>query len=279
MNINPKISVIIPTYNRASLVSQAIDSVLDQTYQDLEIIIVDDGSTDNTRELLKPYKNKIRYIYQENRGGAAARNTGIKNAKGKYIAFLDSDDLWFPDKLEKQVRILDKNDEIGLVYSNCVNINDSGSFNNVLMKSKRIQSGNIFDALIVGKTGCPLQTWLVRRICFNKVGDFDKEFRTSHDREMLVRIAAEFKVYGIKEPLTIFRQHNITQRLRNTSADNVEKYYFKFTDKLFSSYDNKKISNRIRRKIRSNLNPIFIIYSHYLASVHLRCFIGSENSS
>ncbi|MEI6614258.1 MAG: glycosyltransferase family A protein, partial [Chrysiogenales bacterium] len=87
---NSTVSVIIPTYNRAHFIAESIESILSQTYKDYEIIIVDDGSTDNTREVLKPFLNKIHYIFQENKGGAEARNTGIKKANGKYIAFLDS---------------------------------------------------------------------------------------------------------------------------------------------------------------------------------------------
>ncbi len=99
----PHVSVIIPTYNRARYVTAAIDSVLAQTFTDYEIIVVDDGSTDNTKEVLQSYKDKIHYIYQPNKGVSAARNTGIKAAKGEWIAFLDSDDEWLPEKLEMQM--------------------------------------------------------------------------------------------------------------------------------------------------------------------------------
>ncbi|MBV6627760.1 MAG: glycosyltransferase family 2 protein [Rivularia sp. (in: Bacteria)] len=105
--LSPKVSVIIPTYNRAHLVQDAVESVLNQTYQDFELIVIDDGSTDNTKEVLAVYKDKLAYIYQENRGRSSARNHGIKIAQGEYIAFLDSDDVWFPDKLERQVPILE----------------------------------------------------------------------------------------------------------------------------------------------------------------------------
>lgn len=100
----PTVSVVIPTYNRAHLVGRAIQSVLNQTYQDFEIIVVDDGSTDNTEEVVKSFNDpRIRYIrHDQNRGGSAARNTGIKMARGEYIAFQDSDDEWLPEKLESR---------------------------------------------------------------------------------------------------------------------------------------------------------------------------------
>ncbi len=105
--LSPKVTVIIPTYNRAHLIKDAVESVLNQTYQDFELIVIDDGSTDNSKEVLIGYKDKLRYIYQDNQGRSSARNLGIRLAKGEYIAFLDSDDVWFPNKLERQVPILE----------------------------------------------------------------------------------------------------------------------------------------------------------------------------
>ena len=112
------ISVIIPTYNREKFLPATIDSVLRQTYSDYEIIVVDDGSTDGTQEVIeKLYGGKLKYIYKNNGGPASARNVGLKNASGNYIAFLDSDDLWFPEKLETQIRFMEKNhSQITLVY-------------------------------------------------------------------------------------------------------------------------------------------------------------------
>lgn len=112
------VSVIIPTYNRGHLIGRAIDSVLGQTYRDFEIIVIDDGSTDNTKDLLLDrYANKIRYISQQNRGVSAARNRGIREACGEFIAFLDSDDAWLSFKLAEQVEILDNNPDVSLVFS------------------------------------------------------------------------------------------------------------------------------------------------------------------
>lgn len=112
-----KVSVIIPTYNRAEFISDAIESVLNQTFEDYEIIIVDDGSTDNTKQIVQSYTSKVKYYYQEQSGVSSARNYGIKAATGEYIAFLDSDDQFLPQKLEKQVEVLENNPRIGIVYS------------------------------------------------------------------------------------------------------------------------------------------------------------------
>ena len=115
-----KVSVIIPTYNRAEYVTHAIDSVLAQTYTDYEIIVVDDGSADNTKDVLLPYMDRIRYIYQENAGLSAARNTGIKAAKGDWIAFLDSDDEWLPGKLAVQMRAVERHPQL---VAHLINVN------------------------------------------------------------------------------------------------------------------------------------------------------------
>ena len=115
----PTVSVIIPAYNRADLIGETLESVFAQTYRDYEIIVVDDGSTDNTKEVLASLAaaGKLRYTYQENAGLPAARNTGIRLAVGKYVAFLDSDDLFAPDKLEKQVAVFEANLDAMLVHS------------------------------------------------------------------------------------------------------------------------------------------------------------------
>jgi len=119
MHSNARVSVIIPTYNCAQFITEAIESALMQTYTDIEIVVVDDGSTDNTKEILKPYieKNFLTYIYQENQGPGAARNTGIKAATGEYIAFLDADDTLTEDSVEKRINLIEGSSDIGLVFS------------------------------------------------------------------------------------------------------------------------------------------------------------------
>ena len=114
----PRVSVVIPTYNRAALLREAVDSVLAQSYTDLEIIVVDDGSTDGTRSAIDGYADNLRYVHQPNRGVNAARNLGLQHAQGQYIALLDSDDLWEPYKLQLQVALLDRFGEIGFAFSN-----------------------------------------------------------------------------------------------------------------------------------------------------------------
>jgi len=127
LSVVPKVSIIIPTYNYAHFITEAIQSVLSQTFQDFEVIVVDDGSTDNTREVLAQFGNKIRYIYQENRGLSAARNTGILNSSGQYLCFLDSDDSLLPEKLELQVKLLDSKVDVDLVYTWWYLVDENGN--------------------------------------------------------------------------------------------------------------------------------------------------------
>ena len=123
----PKVSVVIPTYNRQRLVQDTIDSVLRQTFGDLELIVIDDGSTDDTRRVLQDrYGTRIRYVYQENQGESAARNHGIALAGGEYVAFVDSDDLWHPQKLERQVEVFEADPGIGLGSTQAYWINYQG---------------------------------------------------------------------------------------------------------------------------------------------------------
>ena len=121
-----KVSIIIPTYNRGKYICQAIESCLVQTYTDIEVIVVDDGSTDDTKKKVAFYEDKIKYIYTQNGGPAHARNIGMRHAKGQYISFLDSDDLYYPYKTELQVKFLDKFSEIGMVYTELSVFDDDG---------------------------------------------------------------------------------------------------------------------------------------------------------
>ena len=202
-----KVSVIIPTYNRSQYVCEAIDSVLAQTYQDFEIIVVDDGSTDDTKEQLEAYGARIRYIAQENAGPGVARNRGILEARGDYVAFLDSDDMWYPTKLEKQVAVLDNQPTVGFVYCDCTrgpkaDICAKGHFSEV-----RPASGNIFDQLIhanyVFTPGV-----LVRRDVLARSGTFDPTLQTAQDYDLWLRLAHCSTCVYLDERMFHVREHD-----------------------------------------------------------------------
>lgn len=202
----PKVSVVIPTYNRAHLIGRAIQSVLDQTFQNFEIIIIDDGSTDNTEELIKELEKKdkrIRYIrHEKNKGPAAARNTGIKVARGEYIAFQDSDDEWFPDKLEKQMKSFESASAItGVVYTGFWRIKDDKKTYIPSHKIKK-KEGTIHNNLLKGNfIGMP--TSVVRKECFTKIGNFDIRIPYFEDWELWIRISKYYEFKYIPEPLAI----------------------------------------------------------------------------
>lgn len=203
----PKVSVIIPTYNAVDYLSETVDSVLQQTFTDWELIIVDDGSSDQTvswiAELVDP---RIRLICQENQGVTVARNTGITKSCGEYIAFLDHDDLWHPTKLEKQVRCLDKNPTVGLVHTWMVSVDAQGMSTGRIMASDA--EGDVW-AKLLEKNTVASSSVMLRRTCLSTAGVFstERELYTVEDWEFWIRIAAHYPFGVIKEPLLSWRQH------------------------------------------------------------------------
>jgi len=206
----PKVSVIIPTYNRASLLKQAIQSVLNQTYQNFEIIVIDDASTDNTKKTIQSFDSKkITYIcHEKNKGGSAARNTGIKLAKGEYMAFLDSDDEWLPKKLFKQLELFAKSSQgVGVVYTGFTKIDNIKNISKSVMPKKH---GRIYHLLLlknyVGTTSTPL----LKRECIEKVGLFDENLPSAQDWDMWIRISKYFNFKYIPKPLVKYNIHQLT---------------------------------------------------------------------
>ena len=211
MNL-PKVTVIIPTYNRAHYLGMAIQSVFEQTFDDLELIVVDDGSTDNTRELVGRIRDRrFRYLYQEHRGTSAARNAGIRNARGNYVAWLDSDDLWLPDMLAVEVPVLDGRPEIGLVYAQGQGMDKDGKLLAVTRGMPERYPGDSFRSMLWGD--CTYHdTVVLRRSCFDRVGLFDESFRTIEDWDMWLRVARHYPFAYIDRVVAKFRLHdgNIT---------------------------------------------------------------------
>lgn len=200
---NPIVSVIIPTYNRAYLLKKSITSVLNQTYADLEVIIVDDGSTDNSEELIKSFDdNRIRYIkHDKNKGVSHALNTGIRTSRGKYISFLGSDDVWLPQKLEKELEIFQKlNSHVGVVYSGLWQIKNNKK---IYVPSSRInkKEGNIHKEILLGNFVNGLS--LIREECFEKVGLFDVNLPGLVDWDLYIRVSKFYEFRFVDEPLII----------------------------------------------------------------------------
>src|SRR5688572_4229057 len=186
--MTPKVSVIIASYNYGRFVGQAIRSVLDQTWRDREVIVVDDGSTDDTAAVVRTFGDSVRAIHQANRGLSGARNTGLRAASGQYVACLDSDDLWLPDKLARQVAVLDARPDVGLVYADAVYFDDaSGTSLGRHGERYRHADGHVTADLITRGNFIPSPTPLFRRAAVDVVGDFDETLRHSEDWDMWIR--------------------------------------------------------------------------------------------
>lgn len=201
-----KVSVIIPTYNRAGCIEKSIRSVLEQTYREFELIVVDDGSTDNTQDVINSIDDeRIRYIkMSENKGVSAARNEGIRHAVYEYIAFQDSDDLWRPDKLEKQMQTLMDNPQAGMVYCAYECHRYDGEIYIIPDESMPLydKQGNLYIKLLMRNTiGTP--TALVRRECFQEAGLFYEALTCLEDWELFIRIAKEYEIVFLEEPLVV----------------------------------------------------------------------------
>ncbi|MBI4267802.1 MAG: glycosyltransferase family 2 protein [Chloroflexi bacterium] len=200
----PTVSVVMPTHNRGHIVGRAIQSVLDQTYRDFEFIIVNDGSRDNTEEVVKKFKDeRIRYIRLEKNSGTCAvpRNTGIRIARGKYIAHQDDDTLWHSEKLEKQVRVFDTAPpEIGIVYTGFVVLTDSKTFY-LPPRHISLREGSIYGQVIRNEGFSTNPNVLTRKECFEQVGLFDERLPSSLDWDMWIRITKRYQVRLIDEPL------------------------------------------------------------------------------
>jgi len=217
LNINNMlISVIIPTYNRAHYLPETINSVLLQDNVYTEIIVIDDGSTDNTKDVVDKYEDKVRYVYQKNSGPSAARNNGIIHANGNLIAFLDSDDIWQPDKLSKQSALFVKNPSLGIVATGFEMIDTDYNilFVQILLKNdlENIKKKNYY------KNFFPTPTVLIKKECFEKVGLFNEELHYAEDWEMWIRVMEEYTFGYIPESLVRVRSHPVS--ITTTSISN-----------------------------------------------------------
>lgn len=196
-----KVSVIIPVYNGEKFVGEAIESVLGQSIKPAEIIVVNDGSEDTTEIVLKKFKDKIRYVYKENGGTASARNCGLRTAQGELIGFLDADDIWLENKLERQLQLFHENPEYEIV----------------LGLLKRIPISKTEEALKInhedGEYAVSAGSSLIKRKVFDIVGTFDEEMGFCEDVDLFLRILdSEIKVFGHKDVVQFYRRHdqNIT---------------------------------------------------------------------
>lgn len=247
MNKSPVFTVIVPTYNREKLLKRTIESILAQTFKDFELIIVDDGSTDNTKKLIASYKDcRIIYIYKENGGLNSARNKGLQNAKGEYIAFCDSDDSWLPEKLEKHVQKYNEDNEIKVVYDLTGVVKKEGDKQNIILARNDICEGWCYkEVLEQGYLTSP--TFLsCKKECFEKIGSLPMDLTNCEDDEFCFRLCKYFKVGLVKEILGVYHS-DATNRIsidKKLCADDFLKFQEKMSAEIMKVCGKKVLSNR-----------------------------------
>jgi glycosyltransferase involved in cell wall biosynthesis len=243
------VSVIIPNYNYAHYLREAIGSVLKQTYPETEIIVVDDGSNDASRAVLASYGDRVRAIFQENQGVSAARNTGVAAGSGEFVAFLDADDSWLPTKIEKQVSRFRNDPDLGLVH---VAVNEVDASGNPLLERFEGLEGSVAGELLMLKRAGILgggSGLMVTRRVFDEVGGFDTRLSTSADWDFFYQVSSRYRVGFVPELLLSYRVHN-TNMHANVAA--MERDMTVAFEKAFASAS-PEIS-RLRRRAYGVLN-------------------------
>lgn len=299
-NKKVRVSVIIPVYNREKYIAQALDSVLAQSYENYEIIAVDDGSTDSSLKILNNYQErfpgKVRVLQQINSGPSAARNNAIMSAIGEYISFLDSDDLWAPQKLEKQLCLFEKHQDVAFVYSGYCLIDEGGAMLEERYPLPEV-CGNIEDKLWSMFTNISGGTLLVEKDKLIHVGLFDTNLGSCENHDLRIRLSGLGNVYYCKDILYYYRIHkdSLTASLENEDTFDVillEKYFGK------NGINNKKQWNLIRSRqlyfqggnflqrddfkkaVVSFFNSILLNPKRPRAYINLlRCFMGTTINS
>lgn len=247
----PRVSAIIPNYNYAHYLARAIDSVLAQTYPHVEIVVVDDGSTDNSESVLRNYGRRIRLLRQQNQGVAAARNHGVRQTSGELVAFLDADDLWLPLKLERQVQRFLDDPELGLVHCGMEEVDHIGAPLRVRLDGLE---GWVATELLLFKRGVILgggSGLMVPRATFEAAEGFDTRLSTSADWDFFYRVAANHRVGFVPEPLVKYRIHtsNMHANIAAMEHDMMLGY-----EKAFNSDSAER--HRLRRQCYGNLHLV-----------------------
>jgi glycosyltransferase involved in cell wall biosynthesis len=264
--MSPLVSIIIPVYNGEKFIKETLESIFEQTFQDFEIIIVDDGSIDGTRNILEQYAGKVTYIFQENSGPSRARNTAIKIAKGKYVAFLDGDDLWTPNKLELQIGYMESHPYIGMVFADMMTFNESGVIQASYLKS--IKRKNFYSILLAEQhelkdpfsmllyaNFIPTGTVIIRKVCMDDIGFFDENISSVEDLDMWMRTSIFCKVGFVPCVLKKKRDHEgniskdlykatvsaiyVREKIRRDFPDHAARYRKGFDERLSEAYFEK----------------------------------------
>lgn len=269
---HPLVSVIIPTYKRTDFLKLTLESIASQSFQDFEVLVIDDGTPTDSNEVLCEKFDKVKYIKIENSGGPAKpRNIGIREAKGKYIAFVDDDDLWMPTKLEKQVAILENNPDFGLVHCCCQTIDEKGITTNEIIGrpgSLNVKHGDV-SMRMIGNWTLMMPTPIVRKKVLDQVGFFNEQMPSAgEDVEYWTRCSFVTKFYYLDDSLALYRRHS------NNISANKEKYRklsFHLKEVLVQQRINKRISqNEYNTLILTMcINQINYIKDHYKVTLKI----------
>jgi glycosyltransferase involved in cell wall biosynthesis len=279
------ISVIIPTYNYGHFISQAIESVLAQTYPAAEVIVVDDGSTDDTADIVKAFGDPVKFVKQENSGVCEARNRGVRESTSDLLAFLDADDIYLPTSLEKQAALFLNDSELGLVHCG-LRLFDHETGDTI---SEILEGGeeNVADNLLLweGPVIAGPGAIVVQRDAFASVGGFDTAMKVGEDWDFCYRIAKKYKIGFVAEPLVLYRSHRSAAHL---NVSEMERGMSRFLEKAFSTGDGSV--QKLRRRSYGNFHKVMAgsyyhsgdyvsFLSHALRSVffrpgNIRHFIG-----
>jgi len=259
----PLVSAIITAYNNEATIGPAIESFRNQTFTDREIIVVDDGSSDGTRRAITYYGEAVRLIGQENGGSARARNTGIRSARGRYVAFLDGDDVALPDRLGRQVAALEARPEAGLVYGNIFLMDARGRNLRLRRGTGRYKSGRVTRELVV-RNFVPFSTIMVRRELLMEARLFDESIRSSEDWDLLVRLSRGCQFLYLDQPLACYR---VLPTSKSANLGEKERAYEAVQNKIFAENNFGADTKRLRRlsdaSLQFGLLSICLRYGKY----------------
>ena len=243
------ISVVIPSYNRKDFLKRSIDSAINQTKKPLEVIVVDDGSTDGTETMIKSDYDFVKFIKQKNKGVSAARNIGIKVSIGEWICFLDSDDEWKKDKLEKQINAMKSNPGCKFFHSNEIWIKNGLRINQ--KKKHKKYGGDIFDKCLDMCRISPSSV-MINKTVFDEVGNFNEDLVVCEDYELWLRICDKYRVFFIDEPLII--KYGGHQGQLSYSIESIENHRIKALEYLILENLNRKNKRHAIQMLLSKLN-------------------------
>lgn len=238
--MNPTVSVVIPTFNYARFLPETLDSAIEQTFNDIEIIVVDDGSTDATPEVIQPYlaDRRVRYHRGDHRGTSAARNIGIRLARAPLVAFLDSDDIWLPEKLVRQVPLFERDPQVAVVYSRRLSIDEHGR--PLPLGERPLHRGQVLGALFRQNFIC-FSSGVVRRSALEDVGMCDEGIDLSIDFDLWLRLAARYRFDYVDEPLVKYRTGHPSLSTRRLERLHVARFVM---ERFLDQYGGRQLLTR-----------------------------------